>query len=73
VGFLGAHEIDVVRTEVRLEGRPIGDALQAAALALDAGLLVMGAYGHSRMREFVLGGATTSALRAPRLPLFMAH
>jgi nucleotide-binding universal stress UspA family protein len=33
----------------------------------------MGAYGHSRIREFVLGGATSSVLALPKLPLFMSH
>jgi nucleotide-binding universal stress UspA family protein len=54
-------------------GRPIGDVLQEAALANGAGLLVMGAYGQSRWREFVLGGATRSVLEAPKLPVFMSH
>jgi len=38
-----------------------------------ADLLVMGAYGHSRLRELVLGGATLSALKHPTLPLLMVH
>jgi nucleotide-binding universal stress UspA family protein len=43
--------------------------------AADSGadLLVMGAYGHSRLREFVLGGATRSILRQMTLPVLMAH
>ena len=36
-------------------------------------MLVMGAYGHSRLREFVLGGATRSILRQMTLPVLMAH
>ena len=71
--LLAAHEIDARHVSVALEGRPVGEALQASALEQDAGLMVMGAYGHSRVREFVMGGATTSALTAPRLPLFMSH
>jgi nucleotide-binding universal stress UspA family protein len=51
----------------------IGEALQEAALRQDAGLLVMGAYGHSRIREFVLGGATRSVLKNLRLPILMSH
>jgi hypothetical protein len=41
----------------------------------DAGadLLVMGAYGHSRLREFILGGATKGILSAMTSPVFMAH
>ena len=73
VALLSAHEIEVKPVSVSLNDRRVGDALQEEALALDAGLLVMGAYGHSRMREFILGGATTSALTGPRLPIFMSH
>ena len=40
---------------------------------MGADLLVMGAYGHSRLREFVLGGATRSVLAAMTLPVLMAH
>lgn len=70
---LVAHEIDAVHVPLRLGGRPVGEVLQAGAIANDAGLLVMGAYGHNRVREFVLGGATASALSSPKLPLFMSH
>jgi nucleotide-binding universal stress UspA family protein len=73
MALLAAHEIDVKHVPVGLAGQPVGLALQHAALAEDAGLLVMGAYGHSRLREFILGGATTSVLNAPVLPLFMSH
>lgn len=51
----------------------IGDTLQAAALNHDADLLVMGAYGHNRIREFILGGATRNVLDVPRLPVLLAH
>ena len=39
----------------------------------DADLIVMGAYGHSRMREAILGGATRDMLEGAELPLLMAH
>jgi nucleotide-binding universal stress UspA family protein len=71
--LLSAHEIDAKEVPVGLNDQPVGDALQAGALAQDAGLLVMGAYGHSRVREFIMGGATTSVLNSPKLPLFMSH
>lgn len=58
---------------VEAEDRPIGATLQDDALALGAGLLVMGGYGHSRLRDFVLGGATQGVLDDPRLPVLMAH
>jgi nucleotide-binding universal stress UspA family protein len=36
-------------------------------------MLVMGCYGHSRLREFVLGGTTRSMLGEMTVPVFMAH
>ena len=38
-----------------------------------AKMLVMGGYGHSRLREFVLGGATRTILSSMTLPVLMAH
>lgn len=60
-------------TDVPTFGRPIGEVLQDQALALGAGLLVMGAYGHTRLRDFVLGGATRSVIHDPKLPIFLSH
>jgi nucleotide-binding universal stress UspA family protein len=40
---------------------------------IDADMLVMGAYGHSRFREAILGGATRNMLEHARVPVFMAH
>lgn len=50
-----------------------GAALLEAATAARADLLVMGAYGHSRLREWVLGGATRHVLDHMTLPVLMAH
>ena len=36
-------------------------------------LLVVGAYGHSRLREMVLGGVTRTLLRQMTLPVFLSH
>lgn len=54
-------------------GRPAGMALQAAALDMGASLLVMGGYGHSRLREMLLGGVTRDVFAQQRLPILMAH
>lgn len=51
----------------------IGPALLASATAAGADLLVMGAYGHSRMREFILGGATRDVLKSMTVPVLMSH
>lgn len=50
-----------------------GDELVDAAEDAKADLLVMGAYGRSRVSEWILGGATRSALTRCPMPLFMAH
>jgi nucleotide-binding universal stress UspA family protein len=71
--FLSGHSIVSQHHDVTREGYSIGEVLQSHALAHDSGLLVMGAYGHSRIREFVLGGATRTVLAAVRLPIFMSH
>lgn len=71
--FLARHAIITEHYDVRREAETIGDDLQAHALAHDAGLFVMGAYGHSRIREFVLGGATRTVLGRLRLPTLMSH
>ena len=52
---------------------PIGDVLLSRAADLAADLLVMGAYGHSRARELLLGGATRSLLRSMTVPVLMSH
>jgi len=49
------------------------DALFEAALKDGADLLVMGGYGHSRMREFVFSGFTRHALKQAPLPVLMCH
>jgi protein CrcB len=54
-------------------GRKIGDALIEEAHGVDADLLVMGAYTHSRLAEFVLGGATRDVLASADLPVLMRH
>ncbi len=54
-------------------GRPAVETLLAAADAADADLLVMGGYGHSRVREVIFGGFTRRILTDADLPVLMAH
>lgn len=70
---LGFHGVDCVIDELDAEGRSIGEVLQAHVATHRAKLLVMGAYGHSRLQEFVLGGATRSMLGKPPTALFLSH
>lgn len=51
----------------------VGDLLLSRAADLGADLIVMGAYGHSRVREFVLGGATRHILQHMTVPVLMSH
>jgi nucleotide-binding universal stress UspA family protein len=70
---LARHGIDVVLDRVDADGRRIGEVLEAYALSHQADVLVMGAYGHARWREFILGGATKSLLSRPPLPILLSH
>jgi nucleotide-binding universal stress UspA family protein len=58
---------------ITIGGKTIAEALQEAALAEGAQLLAMGGFGHSRMRDFVLGGATKGVLADLRLPTLLSH
>lgn len=73
VDSLGRRGIGAEAISVVAEDCPIGVTLQEHALEHQAGLLVMGAYGHSRLRDFVLGGATEGILSDLRLPVMMSH
>jgi len=58
---------------IGIGGRTIAEALQEAALIEGAQLLAMGGFGHSRMRDFVLGGATKGVLADLKLPTLLSH
>jgi nucleotide-binding universal stress UspA family protein len=51
----------------------VGDALLSHAADSGADLMVMGGYGHSRLREFVLGGATRSIFESMTVPVLISH
>jgi nucleotide-binding universal stress UspA family protein len=51
----------------------VGDALLSHAADSGADLMVMGGYGHSRLREFVLGGVTRSIFESMTLPVLLSH
>lgn len=51
----------------------VSDALLRHVRDTEAGLVVMGAYGHSRLREAILGGATRRMLEQTDVPVFLAH
>lgn len=55
------------------EGAPVADMLQSYTTEARADVLVMGAYGHTRLREFLFGGATRDVLEKTRVPVFLSH
>lgn len=65
-----------IRAEVSVLARTlprVSEVLARHARDFDAGLLVMGAYGHSRFREAILGGATRNMLEGTEIPVLLAH
>ncbi len=65
-----------VRCEVSVLAKTlprVSDVLLRYMADVDASLLVMGAYGHSRLREAILGGATRNVLERSKWPVFLAH
>jgi nucleotide-binding universal stress UspA family protein len=65
-----------VTSEARLVvpgGRPLHNSILDTAAASGADILVMGAYGHSRLRELVFGGFTRHVLDSAPLPVFLFH
>lgn len=64
-------KIDVKRIDV--EQTDVSNAILSYAADMSADLLVMGAYGHSRVREFVLGGVTADILSSMTVPVLMSH
>jgi nucleotide-binding universal stress UspA family protein len=70
---LARHGVNVVLENVDAVGRPIGNVLESYVEQRNADLLVMGAYGHARIRDFILGGATMSLMARPPLPIFLSH
>lgn len=70
---LTSHGVAAKFETIDANGRHAGDVLRKYLSETGATMLVMGAFGHSRAREFVLGGATRSMLDNPPLPVFLSH
>jgi nucleotide-binding universal stress UspA family protein len=73
IASLARHGVQAVGREFEPSYKPIGQMLLEQAHQVAARMLVMGAYGHSRLREIVLGGATREVLKLADLPVLMAH
>ena len=75
VAHLGRHGLKARTQVIRhdLATLAVSDTILTQVAELDADLLVMGAYSHSRFREIILGGVTRDILRNMNLPVLMAH
>jgi len=71
--YLARHGISVEVHSWPRDGGAVEDALLAAVETLEPDWIVMGAYGHSRLRQFVFGGVTRTMLHDARVPVLLAH
>jgi nucleotide-binding universal stress UspA family protein len=73
VSHLRLHGINAVLEELDGGGQATSSTLIGYLHSRGADILVMGAYGHSRMRDFILGGVTKTLLAHPPVPIFLSH
>jgi len=71
--YLARHGVKVTVDQLPSLGRSVADALRTHLVDIGADLLVMGAYGHTRMRERIFGGVTRSIISQPPCTTFLAH
>jgi len=70
---LARHALNVEVKRVAMGDIDVADVLLSHAADIAADIIVMGGYGHSRLRQFVLGGVTRSILQSMTVPVFMSH
>ncbi len=73
MAHLQRHGVTAEALRVKIGEGDVGRLLLSTAKSLGADLMVMGAFHHSRWREFILGGVTLTVLEQATIPLFMAH
>ena len=71
--YLARHGVKVTVDRVSRQGRTVSATLRQHAIDTSADLLVMGGYGHSRLRERIFGGVTRTMIDEPPLPVLMAR
>jgi nucleotide-binding universal stress UspA family protein len=70
---LARHGVNVEIKRIAASNADVQGAILAHASDSGADFIVMGGYGHSRLREFILGGVTRSILKAMPVPVLMSH
>ena len=71
--YLGRHGIATTVHRLPKEGKDVGEVLLRTAADVGAELIVMGGFGHSRLRERIFGGTTTTMMKDAPVPVLMAH
>jgi nucleotide-binding universal stress UspA family protein len=71
--MLARHGVDVTVEQQTSEDTDVGNQILSRAADLQVDLIVMGAYGHARLRELVLGGVTRTLLETMTVPVLMSH
>jgi len=71
--YLARHGVKVTVSRYDAPDVDVGNQLLSRAFDLSVDLIVMGAWGHSRLREFVLGGVTRTLLESMTVPVLMSH
>lgn len=71
--YLARHGVKVTVDRLPSQGRTVASVLGQHATDTAADLLVMGAYGHSRLRQRIFGGVTSAMVEEPPLPVLMAR
>lgn len=71
--MLAQHGIQAEVKKLVIDDVDVANMLLSHAADTGADLIVIGGYGHSRLREIVLGGTTREVLRSITVPVFMSH
>lgn len=73
ITYLARHGVKAERDSLIVERDDVGETILRATRETGSDMVVMGAYGHSRWRELVVGGTTRSVLRSMEVPVMMSH
>ena len=71
--YLARHGISATVHRLPKEGKETGEVLRRTAIDLAADLIVIGGFGHSRLRERFFGGTTSDMIKSAAVPVLMAH
>ena len=71
--YLSRHGVRVTVSQYQADDVDVGNQLLSRAADLDSDLIVMGAYGHSRFAELMLGGVTRTLLASMTVPVLLSH